>query len=296
MGLGKDKLEQNYLRFGRQEAIEQKKDDIEYLGVNLSSDRNEIVFKVYYKDNYSRQELHPIVERLEAKNMIRTLTQIIDTKNGTCKRYDIGLGQRTNDRMEQLLKDIEEMAPFCAAYRDEIRTMTQMKVCADPEYAFAALYFWGFIEKEDEIDAIKMHYLTRICENPDKLGKRDIFDDAYYLDYLEGMKIPQFAELVPIVRTAVDGRHGILWMSGVDYFRHGNDKYKIYFKTPIDKYVKNLKQALTWSTDESRKLAVLMDSLENWLLQHVELKMDGVAVGLDRKGCWSLNYYFKWTE
>lgn len=296
MGLEIGELEQKYLRFCRREAINQKKGDIEYLGVNLSSDRSETVFKVYYKDNYSRQGLHPIVERLEAGKMIRTLTQIIDTKNGTCKRYDIGLGQRTNGKMEQLLNDIEEIAPFCAVYRDEIRTMAQMKVCEDPEYALAALYFWGFIEKNNEIDAIKMHYLTRVCEDPDKPGKRDIFNDIYYLDYLEKMKIPQFAELVPIVKAAVNGQHGILWMIGVDYFRHGNDKYKIYFKTPTDEYVKKMKQILIWSAGESRKLAALMDSLEDWLQQHVELKMEGVAVGLDRRGCWSLNYYFRWTE
>lgn len=295
MELEENKLEQNYLRFCQKEAIEQKKDNIEYLGINLSSDRSEIEFKVYYKDKYSRQELHPIVEKLEARNMIRTLTQIIDTKNGTCKRYDIGLGKRTNDKMEQLLKEIEEMAPFCAVYKDEIRTMAQMKVCEDPEYALAALYFWGFIEKENVIDAIKMHYLTRICDNPDKLGKRVMFDDAYYLDYLERMQIPQFTELMPVVRSAVNGKDGILWMIGVDYFRHGNDKYKIYFKTPTDEYVKKMKQSLALSEGEGSKLAVLMDSLEDWL-KHVDLKMDGVAVCLDRKDCWSLNFYFKWTE
>ena len=167
-----NKLEQDYWKFYQNEGIENKKEDIEYLGINLSSEKEEIEVKVYYKDKYSRKELHPIIEKLNTEHMIRTLTQIVDTKNGICRRFDIGLGNRTNTNMEKLLKEIDAMAPFCREYKNEIRKMTQMKVCENPDFALAALYFWGFIQKEDTIEAMKMHYLTRICENPDKLGKK----------------------------------------------------------------------------------------------------------------------------
>lgn len=296
MGLEEDKLEQKYWEFYHGGGIENKKEDIEYLGINLSSGREDIEFKVYYKDKYSRKELHPIVEKLESEHMIRTLTQIVDTKNGTCRRYDIGLGNRTNDKMEKLLAEIDAMAPFCREYKDEIRIMTQMKVCEKPEFALAALYFWGFIEKEDTIEAMKMHYLTRICENPDKLGKKVVFDDGYYLDYLEQMKIPQFTELMPVIRAAVNGEDGILWMIGVDYFKHGNHKYKIYFKTPTDEYGKKVKTALAVKGGNAGKLAVLLETLEIWMMHHGDIRMDGAAVCLDEKDCWSLNFYFKWME
>ncbi|MGO4946076.1 hypothetical protein ACTQ50_06720 [Blautia sp. Sow4_E7] len=85
-----DKLEQDYWKFYQNEGIENKKEDIEYLGINLSSEKEEIEVKVYYKDKYSRKELHPIIEKLNTEHMIRTLTQIVDTKNGICRRFDIG--------------------------------------------------------------------------------------------------------------------------------------------------------------------------------------------------------------
>lgn len=291
-----DKLGQDYWEFYRSEGITDKKECIEYLGINLSSEKETIEFKIYYKDNYSRKEHHPIIEKLDDEHMIRTLTQIVDTKNGHCTRYDIGLGNRTNVNMERLLEEIGRIAPFCNKYKNEIRTMTQMKVCEHPDFALAALYFWGFIEKENTIEAMKMHYLTRICANPDKLGKRVIFDDAYYLDYLEHMDVPQFKELLPVIRNVVNGKDGILWMIGVDYFKRGNHKYKIYFKTPSNEYIKKLKSALLTVEGEVKNLAASLETLENWQKQHEELVMDGVAVGLDQRGCWLLNFYFKWTE
>lgn len=289
-------VEQDYWKFYQKEKIEEEKEDIEYLGINISSDRGNIEFKLYYNNQYSRKDSHPIVDKLDARNMIRTLTQVIDTKNGVCRRYDIGLGNRTNDRMEELLSEIEKMAPFCAEHKEEIRTMSQMKVCEDPIYALAAFYFLGFIEKEEQIEAMKMHYLTRICENPDKLGKKVVFDDAYYLDYLEQMKVSPFRELLPVVRAVVNGNEGILWMIGVDYFREGNCKYKIYFKTPSAKYVKKLKQALENAEGESRKLVEPLGILEGWLEKHEELAMAGVAVCLDSRNCWSLNFYFEFIN
>lgn len=290
------KIEQIYKVFVYKENIGSKKEDIEYLGINLSSDKSDPEFKVYYKDKYSRKALHPIVEELEQRGMIRTLTQIIDTKNGNCRRYDIGLGNRTNDKMEMLFEKFDQLAPFCTEYKDEIKTMSQMKICENLEYAFAALYFWGFIEINDEIEAMKMHYLTRICEDPDKIGKRIAFDDAYYLKYLEDTEIPQFKELLSTIKPAVTGNDDILWMIGTDYFKHGNHKYKIYFKTPADTYMNKVKRVLQEAEGERKKLAVLLETLEKWLVYRTELSMDGVAVCLDKKGCWSLNFYFKWTE
>ena len=291
-----DKVEQDYWKFYQNEGIENKKEDIEYLGINLSSEKEEIEFKVYYKDEYSRKEQHPIIEKLETEHMVRTLTQIVNTKNGHCRRYDIGLGNRTNVNMEKLLEEIDVVAPFCSEYKNEIRTLSQMKVCENPNFAFASLYFLGFIEKENTIEAMKMHYLTRICENPDKLGKRVFFDDAYYLDYLEQMNVSQFKELLPIVRSVVNGTDGILWMIGVDYFKRGNHKYKIYFKILSDEYIEKMKAALLIAKGSAKNLVVILEKLEIWQKQHVELVMDGVAVCLDQQGCWSLNFYFKWMK
>lgn len=289
-------LELKYKDFFIKEDIEHKKNDIEYLGINLSGTNKEIEFKLYYKEQYSRKEPHPIIEKLEKREMIRTLTQIADTKNGKSRRYDIGLGNRTKDNMELLLKEISELAPYCIDYQDEIRFLSKMKVCSDPLYALAALYFWGFIEKKGSIEAMKMHYLTRICENPDKLGKHITFDDAYYLDYLEKSQITQFHELLPIVKSAASGKDGILWMIGADYFKDGNHKYKIYFKTPTDTYIRKLKEKLYDSDGQCRQLSILLNRLEIWLYRHPELKIEGLAVCLDVKGCWSLNFYYQWTE
>lgn len=291
------KLESAYAEFMGQFEPEGLKEKTEYVGANLSIKNGNlhVDYKLYFNTKASLEEHHPVVDSLKERGMLRAVTRIHDTVHGNCDRFDLGLAKRTKENMEYFLKVMSEHSTVMGEHLDEICLLNQMKISEKPEDAYAALYFFGFLEKEGNVEAIKTHFLTRFCADADRISINDRYEDAYYLQFLTETGIEPFEKMIPPIKTILEVSGGHLWMVGVDYFQKGRIKYKIYVK----KRGPELYHALRLAIKDTGLLekAVLVDSLESleyWHGQHQELKVDGIAVGLDEQGKWTLNFYYLW--
>ena len=290
-------LEEKYQQFLNRFETEGLKEKTEYVGMNVSvkNGRPKIDYKIYYNTKASLDEHHPVVDALHERGMLRAVTRIHDTVNGKCERFDLGLAKRTPENMTYFLKCMADNSKVMRENLEEIQLLNQMKISEKPEDAQAALYFFGFLEKEGKIDAVKTHFLTRFCRDVDQVDTKDRYEDEYYLNFLQETKIAIFQELVPVVRCVNDTCKGHLWMVGVDYFEKAPSKYKIYIKKRGLEIYAALREAIAQSAIPEKALLIEeLEALECWQAGHEELVMDGVAVSLDANGQWSLNFYNFW--
>lgn len=291
------KLEEDYQQF--LDRFEQKdlQKKTEYIGVNLSAGDSglRVDYKLYFNTKASLQEHHPIVDALQEKGMLRAVTRIHDTMYGKSERFDLGLAKRTKENMDYFYQVMADYTPLMKEHLSEIRRLNEMKISEKPEDASAALYFFGFLEKEDGVSAIKTHFLTRMCGNVDQIDTQDRYEDSYYCDFLLGTEIDAFQELVPLAKLVLKYSGGHLWMAGVDYFEKNEAKYKIYIKKRgLEIYSALLQAVRETQIPNAAQIAEGLERLECWHDRHPELCSDGIAISLDSKGCWAFNFYDLW--
>lgn len=292
-----EKLQQNYRKFLNHFPQEGLKEKTEYVGVNLSVDSGEkkVDFKLYFNTKASLSEHHPIVDALDERKMLRAVTRIHDTVHGNCERFDLGLARRTKENMTHFFDIMASHSAVMKEHMDEICRLNKMKISDKPEDAHAALYFFGFLEKGGSIEAVKTHFLTRFCRDVDAVDTKDEYRDEYYFDFLMNCGIPEFQQIVPLVRQVLVYSGGHLWMVGADYFQKGPVKYKLYVKKRGFSLYEGLRQAIRESGIPGRDVLIDgLESLECWQAVHSELECDGIAVSLDGNGKWSLNFYNLW--
>lgn len=271
---------------------DQKTDVVDYLGINLDIDHEKNDLKLYYKMSYSMSFQHEIVDEFIRRGMIRMVSKVHDTVNTGCYRYDLGLDGRTNENMLDFLNDFSARCPAILDNREEIERMAGMPVSEDPDYRLAALYFFGFIEKEEEIRIAKFHYITRHLLEKDCIYRNIRYDDGYFLKYLEELQIPLLNQTAGVVRGILKNCGGHLWMTGADYALDGRKKYKIYIKECGDKLVEAMEALLPKliGHDIDRWESRLRE-LSKWYGLHPELRCEGVAVCSSRPGRITLNFY-----
>jgi hypothetical protein len=291
------KLEDSYKKFIGNFDDDGLAEKTEYVGANLSIKNGtpHVDYKLYFNTKASLEAHHPIVDSLHEKGMLRAVTKIHDTEHGDCDRFDLGLAKRTKENMTFFLELLSEHAPIMQEHLDEICLLNQMKISDNPEEASAALYFFGFLEIGGKVEAVKPHFLTRFCADTDRIGIDDHYNDDYYLQFLMETEIVHFKKIVPLVETLLETVGGHLWMVAADYFQNGVVKYKIYVKKRGIELYHGLRKAIKASDIREKNLLIDgLESLECWHRQHCELMVDGIAVGLDVKGRWSLNFYYIW--
>lgn len=288
-------LEHAYNAFRAVHAEMQSQTFVEYLGVNLSENRNTPpVFKVYYTTAKSMQQIPAVLQPLVDRNMIHALNKIDDTVNQGCVRYEIGLKNRTNTNMAFVERWIGELFPEIEHHRDEVNRFYSIKSVADEEYQRAALYFLGLIMEGDspnalQIKAIKLHYLLRQCSDPDKFGKAYTVDTPYFLGELIRLEIPEIRQLCDLTGVLLESAGGELWMAAVDYYKNGLNKYKIYIKKfsgAIYEEMSSRFRALGCS-----HLPEQIAAYQDWIFRHPELERYGIAFCLDTQKVWSVNFY-----
>lgn len=290
-------LEEKYQKFLEQFDRETLKDKTEYVGINVSLKEGgpKVDYKIYYNTKASLDEHHPVVDHLKDRQMLRAVTRIHDTVFGPCERFDLGLAKRTPENMSYFLNYMAEKSSVMRENLEEIKKLNQMKISNRPEDAQAALYFFGFLEEQGKIEAVKTHFLTRFCADVDRIDTEDRYEDEYYLEFLESTELPAFQELVPLIRGIRRKCQAHLWMVGVDYFEALPTKYKIYIKLKgLDGYMALREAIKEAGIEQSDKWTELLEELECWQGGHEELLMDGVAICVDTKGHRSLNFYNFW--
>ena len=293
-----NRIEKEYAAFLDSFKDNHLKEKTEYVGINLSSNQGNphLDYKIYFNTKASLSEHHPIVDRLYDRGMLRAVTRIRDTIHGSIERFDLGLAKRTVSNMNYFFNILSEKTELVKNNLDEILLLNQMKISDKPEDASAALYFFGFLEKNGRIEAIKTHFLTRFCTNVDQVDTKDEYRDDYYLDFLTDTNISELITLVPFIRSLLNLSGGHLWMIGVDYFSNGSVKYKIYIKKRGAELYHALRQMLKISNvPDKEALIESLELLECWHGKHSELTSDGIDIGIDENARWSFNFYDFWV-
>lgn len=288
-------LERAYADFLKQHVQTSKLSGVEYIGVNFSDDIHvPVVFKAYYSTSRSAADLPVILQPFRDREMIRALNKIEDTVNRGRIRYEIGLAKRTNENMLWVYHWVTKLHPEINVHLEIIRKMTQIKCCDSPIYRYAAMYFLGIIAdlkegKPPEIEAVKLHYLLRMCQNPDKIGKNYSLNTKEYIAVLKEIHIPAFLKLTDIIEELLDNVLSELWMAAVDFYRSGDVKYKIYIKKiPWNLYDFLI---LILENETHSELSDQVRLYREWITLHPELERYGLAVCLTETGHWSLNFY-----
>lgn len=268
---------------------------VEYIGLNFSALNTMPIFKAYYETKKSLEHPHPLLQPLIKKGLIRTLNRIDDTVNSGKVRYEIGLRHRTNENMLWLYDWIFQLSPALKLKAiDEINNLSRLKCSEHPLYQYASMYFMGLIINNlEEIEAIKFHYLLRVCSDTDKINKNFHIDNEGYLCALKNTNIQAFSTLSDRVFELIKNIPAELWIAAVDYYIDKAPKYKIYIKNfSSDDMCKCL--MFIMNDNYFKTLVENIKSYRHWLISHQELKLYGIALCLSEDGQWSLNFYHEY--
>ena len=265
---------------------------VDFLGVNIGGD--EPLFKIYYQNGYtharSEGRQSPLLDLLRARDMIRFLTLGEDTSGRRRFRYDIGLQNRTDGNMEALLAWLREHVGVFSRREEEIRKLAAMQVYSEEELRLAAMHFLGFIDQDDQVTALKCHYLCWMQK--DLSTRRGHFADDYYLSCMERSGIPAFRRLCPLVRDVIGRCGGHVYMAGTDYWLTGERKDKIYLVEPVFLY-----QGLAEAFEEETYplLHRQIEELMRWDDAHRRFYCVGLALALDDWDQLTINFYYRET-
>ena len=290
-----DALEQAYRAFQQAHTDALHQEFVEYLGVNFSEhETTPPVFKAYYTTAKSMGSIPALLQPLVERDMIHALNKIDDTVNQGCVRYEIGLQHRTNTNMAFVNQWIEERFPEIKLHRDEFNRFYSIKCVEDKAYQYAALYFLGLIADVRDPDApqtraIKLHYLLRKWSEPDKIGKGYAVDNGSFLEILSALGIPEMEQLCAAVGPLIASAGGELWMAAVDYYKDSLSKYKIYIKKFSEAVYESMIEC--FHALGCAHLAEQISAYRCWISLHPELERYGIALCLDNRMVWSVNFY-----
>ena len=131
--------------------------------------------------------------------MDKYLSIVHDKSNSGITRMDIGLTNPTNKNMIDLFDLLEEEVPYFKKHRKEIMDFSLIKSNKLEGYDYAALYFIGYVsDKNSDIKLLKFHWLNKIRE-----GYTDLFDNDYYISFIEKCGIEKFKKLLPYVKKSL---------------------------------------------------------------------------------------------
>ncbi len=292
-----DQMEKEYLNFKIENKFDDLKEKICFLGINLDNDKNVITnFKIYLEADINEiaKEVE-LINQLQKREMVHVVNRVIDKENETKLRYDIGLLNRNNENMCWLYQELKERCSFLERNIEEINNMITLSTCQFSNYQYAALYFLGIIanlndEGTEDVNVIKLHYLLRDCNNPEKIGEDYIIDNTVKFEQLKKIKENELTQIVEVIEEIIKNTSTELWIVAVDYYDNGKKKYKIYVKKTEKEQMMKIYDALLKRGINNLANKVL--TYINWVKTHPELKCYGWALCYDNMGKWSLNFYY----
>lgn len=284
-----DKQIRNIFPIETLESVSRK--NVEYIGINLSSEPNsDFFYKIYYRDMpskeiYDKNQKNPILEYLYEKDMVKILQAVYDNIHFNFSKFDIGFKNRTDENMVELFSFLEQNVPLFAEHKDEIINLAQMKIKSGLDYKYYAFHFCGFVYENGENTLFKSYWTNGVAKNSGKYNKE------YYINYLkEKSDIPQFYELAQIINEAIDNCGGYLFMEGIDYTKEGAVSHKIYVIYPESVYDGLLKSI----PDKYEYLKSQLLKVEKWNKVHGErFNCAGFALAKDKKNTLNLKLYYE---
>lgn len=273
------------------ENINPELNDLFGINIDMNPD-TDFQFKIYYESHYSEEEYKKykkpkLLEWLGERKMDKYLSIVHDKSNSGITRMDIGLTNPTNKNMIDLFDLLEEEVPYFKKHRKEIMDFSLIKSNKLEGYDYAALYFIGYVsDKNSDIKLLKFHWLNKIRE-----GYTDLFDNDYYISFIEKCGIEKFKKLLPYVKKALKNCDARMWMEGLDITEQGAFKHKIYLSHMKKDTCNGLIK--TFNNDVlTRKLK----TVKTWEKVHPEFYFDGFAIGENSNEEITLNLYFRLKE
>lgn len=287
-------IDKAYRHFIEVELNHPRPSQIEYIGINFCElESTPPVFKCYYSTKESLESKAELLQPFAERNMIHAVNMIYDTQHCNRTRYEIGLANRDNDNMAWLNHWVGNAFDLSTRQKKELDILANLPCCSIDNYRYAALYYLGFIAKTKTpfpLEAIKMHYILRSCEDPNKIGKNYYVDSEAVLRFFGNSGIMAFETLAAVLRTIVS-KENELWMAAVDYFAMpgAGAKYKIYLKDRGGVFLSSLEELVT--SLGLFHLSEQLNAFSAWLSMQDSLKLYGGAVCLTDRGEWSVNCY-----
>ncbi len=284
----KNIMQEQFERFFENRNIDLDTGVVDYLGINISDSSENIEFKAYYEFEKNTDNCD-LVYFLNENDLIKYFSIVLSDKDLSLKRYDIGLKNRSNLNMEKLFDFLSFNVPFFNIFSEEIRFLAKMKISNNCNNIYSSLYFLGFEDVDNKVDLLKLHFLTRKCEETSVSHKSYKFDDIYYLNYLKNTKNTVMLNLIPFAEEALHICGGNLWMIGFDCNKTNEYKCKIYIKKPSYCY-----DALIEVCEKMFKNEIIerIELVKEWNRINHKYEIEGIALCLDSNNVFSINFYY----
>lgn len=280
-------LEQIYNKLLNDNGIEKDISNIDSLGINVFEYQKDFPFevKVYYQpeDDIEKKENDPeLIQFVFDKKMVKYRCAVKGTK---LQRNYVVLDNQTYSNMKKVSEKIKKIFPNLHEDIGKIPALIPEK-----EKKYLPIHILG-VKNNKYGTAINMEWLLR--DYLDDERKIYVYNDMYYKDYILNLKSPQFSKLMNFIQEdygdAINWGKMHLWLMAIDYFPHYKSKYKIYLK--MDRYNLSISR-LVRKYFGSQYGFVLANSIDEFIKQHPELKLYGLALCVDDKGKKSINMYF----
>ena len=155
----------------------------------------------------------------------------------------------------------------------------------------------GCMETEkDGISALKLHFLTRKCMNPDCIFQDYYYDDAYYLERLKTIDQFELHKCLDLIEKYVLAGNAHLWMIGCDFFSQdmGNvrGKYKIYIKDVNENVLRKIEELLLLQ-GLNVNLVECLREVDKCVGSLKSMYLYGMGICYELKKGYSFNLYLK---
>lgn len=275
---------------------------VDFVGINISTNKSNYEFKVYHKKRIVEEaedlvSESPVILKLAKNNMLSNVTRIerIDEHHRIC--LDFNLRNRTNENMKDVFFLVQSMGDGIQEKLPLIKKLASLEINPESNFKYASLYYMGCVETEkDGISALKLHFLTRKCMNPDCIFQDYYYDDAYYLERLKTIDQFELHKCLDLIEEYVLAGNAHLWMIGCDFFSQdmGNirGKYKIYIKNVNENVLKKIEELLMLQglnanfVERLREVDKCVGSLKSMYLY-------GIGICYELKKGYSFNLYLK---
>lgn len=277
------------------------KDKIDFIGINVSCDSsNPFSFKNYYNSGMVKTPYeffdNPILSGLAKKHMIGGITYIERKDFCFSKSYDLRLSNRENGNIQYFFKTIE--SSYSNISKDRmllVRQLAKLKICDSDNYQYAALYYYGFRTDNNRVTH-KFHFLTRHCENADKIYENYYYDDALYIEALKESSSKELIRIALLISPLLEKNTAHLWMVGVDLeastASSEQDKYKIYVKDLNDSFFSEFSDQLLL---QNFPVAFIKSAKElEKLKKQKDFHIYGMGICWNAQKGYSLNIYLKY--
>lgn len=287
----KNEIEYGFEQFMQSLFLQFKQQDVSSIGIDFN--REKISFKAYMgkkqeeicKDDLVKLSSSGLLETIMDKGMLYCIETVYDTRKLWSGRYDIALGNRTNDNMEWLFHQLKMKTTFMAEYEMLIRKISSMKIAEHSNYQLAALYHIGVLEKENRIKALKFYFTARHQNIPEYHSKNFEYHDEEYLDFWGNCGLEEFSMLRDIAQDMRAYCGGHAWLAGLDISENGIGRCKIYLKkmNNVYEYLKTIFNGIYRDK---------IEQLEVWHYKNPQFVFMGLAIGFDKTDMFSLNLYY----